>query len=394
MYVYCLLLSVIPFTDLGEAVPNIIIIVLGLLLPFVLKKEHIVWFKNKTIILFGALICIIFIEILVFSRWEDISFFLRLGLLIGLYCLSVPILAKGNVKKPMYSFLTGLILLLIVSSYNIFKELLLNHDFSLAVGNINPVLLGDRPYIGFAYTTGVFVSLFLATNSKTKKESFLMAGAALVLLGFLFFISARTSLLSLGIAGILSIFYKKNIRVKIVVLSVIIMSGLGLGFFSQTFKSRLTLGFKQNDLSIEKIIKLEPRYYIWGCAKDIIKDESPSLFGHGFVLTQEKLNACYANSQKFYNKSQQNWFIDEKFNTHNQYLNFYLSSGLLGLTVFLTACLFCLLNGINSFYALALNISILSFLLFENVLSRQMGVELFVLTLVFSNMMTVKNNGQ
>src|SRR5690606_8599769 len=140
----------------------------------------------------------------------------------------------------------------------------------------------------------------------------------------------------------------------------------------------------QEKNSLDKIIKLEPRYYIWGCVNTIVNETSPSFSGYGFIETQEKLNNCYAETRAFFNDGQRSWFLDKKFNTHNQYLNFYLSTGFLGLSVFLAICIYCIVINRKNFLCLAISLSILVFFMFENVLSRQMGVELFALTLVFS----------
>lgn len=384
LYIYCLLLIAVPFTDLGEAVPNILIILLSILFPFVVKKSQLCLLKNRIFISLLLLAILAVLEVLFLSRFEDLRFVSKLFLMLGIYVLSLPVLLKEHIKKLMYCFLLGVVLLLIASSYSILRETIYNENFSLAVGDINPVLLGDRPYVGFTYTIAFFICLFLASKTNNKLESALMVVLSLVLVSFLFLIAARTSLLSIVLTGVLSIFYIKNIKLKPFVLLAIFVSGVSLIFFNQNFKSRLTLGFKQKQFSFEKVIKLEPRYYIWGCVKDIIKDKSPSFFGYGFTTTQEKLNFCYANSQEFNNNDQQSWFVDKKFNTHNQYLNFYLSTGVLALLVFSITCFFCLSTNINIFFALALNVSVLLFFMVENVLSRQMGVELCVLVLVFS----------
>lgn len=386
LLIYCLLLLSIPFTDLGEAIPNILVIVLSVLFPFVIKISHLKRLNSPILIGLSLLIIITISETLFFDRWEDLMFISRFLLLLIIYVLSAPILVKENVKKLMYSFLIGTSILLITSSFKILSDIILTDDYSFSVGdNINRVLLGERPYVGFVYVIGFFISLFLVFNVKNKLRRLLLGLLSIALISFIFFITARTSFLSLAIAGLLSVFYIKDIKIKLGVLFTVVLFGVMIVLFNQNFKSRLTLGFEQKEHSIEKMMKLEPRYYIWDCAGMLIKEKSPSFFGYGFIATQEKLNYCYSETQKFFNLNQQEWFITKKFNTHNQYLNFYLTTGFLGFFCFITICVFCLVLNTKSFYGLCLNISMLVFFMFENVLSRQMGVELCALVLVFSS---------
>lgn len=386
LLIYCLLLLAIPFTDLGEAIPNILVIILAVLFPFVIKTAHLKRLNVTILIGLALLLVITLSETLFFGRWEDLKFISRFFLFLIIYLLSAPILVKENVKKMMYSFLIGVSILLISSSILIINEIILTDSFNFSVGdNINRVLLGERPYVGFVYVISFFISLFLVFNDKNKWRRLFLGLLSIALICFIFFITARTSLLSLAIAGLLSLFYIKEIRVKLGVLFVVVFFGLMLILFNQNFKSRLTLGFEQKEHSIEKIMKLEPRYYIWDCARKLIEEKSPSLFGYGFIATQEKLNYCYSETQKFFNINQQEWFITKKFNTHNQYLNFYVATGLVGLFCFIMICVSCLVLNTRSFYSLGLNISMLVFFMFENVLSRQMGVELCGLVLVFSS---------
>lgn len=383
LYLYCLFIIAIPFTDLGEAIPNIIVITLSTLFPFVLKRDQLHRLNRKVFIAFLSLALFIGLETLIFARWDDLRYVSKLFLLLVIYCLSVPLMTKEHTKKLMYSFLLGTIFLLLASSFNIFKKASIYANFNLAVGDLNTLLLGDRPYLGFAYVIGFLIALFLVSIAKSRKEALLFSVIAFVLLIFLFLITARTSLLSLVTVAMLSVFYIKQTKLKLTLVTVVLIGVLGLSFFNQTFRSRLTLGFAQDKFSIEKFIKFEPRYYIWGCAVDIAKNFHKPFFGYGFNVAQDKLNFCYASSEKFINLDQKKWFIKAKFNSHNQYLNFYLSNGLLAFIIFTMVGFFCLHSHAKSFFALAISVSMLLFFMFENVLSRQMGVELVALVMIF-----------
>lgn len=393
LWLFCVLLFIIPFTEIIEAVPNLIIIVLALLFPFVIKKDLKSIIVNKELLWLLGFCLIIIIEALFYDRLEDIKFISKLFLLFTYLILSQPLVIKNNMNKVFYSFLFGVLCVLVSSITLIIKEHSNANDFDFSVGKkINSLLLGDRPYIGFCYTIAFFVGLYLSKYSKKKVEKRLMIAFSGILLIFLYYISARTSLLSILIVGFISIFFFVNKKVKLGALVITLLLGISIIFFNKNFKERLTSGFKQQNFSLEKSIKLEPRYHIWGCVKFIMENNSVTYFGYGFLQTQEMLNSCYQNNYKFLNQSHKKWVVYKSYNTHNQYLNFYLSTGLLGFLYFVLICCLFSFKYKSNFFSLSLIISMLLFFTFENVLTRQMGVQLCAIVVIFSNGLNTLRN--
>jgi O-antigen ligase len=329
------------------------------------------------------LVLIIFIQSMLVGRWEDFKFIKRLFLIIIILVYSIPI--KKNLA-PMLSFILGSLILLFCSSINLVLFFWLSGKIDMTTGDqVASILLGDRPYISYAYVLSFCLCLYM--SSIVGKTKFLFYGAALIFFIFIFIISARISLISLGLIILYYVFYTKNIkRVGLIIFILGVFSGL-MFTFSDSLKKRFFIS--SNEYTLEQIVKFEPRYYIWNCSYSLLIENKAYLMGLGFDSLNKQLEACYSNSTDFMNKEQQDYFVRSKFNTHNQFLNFMLSTGILSLLLFIVFFISWFKMGYNNYYLSILVFVLFLFCLAENILSRQMGVELFALTLVFSNMISV-----
>ncbi len=150
---YC---AVIPFTDLGEAIPNITLTLVLILFPFVVKKGDWKTIQNKAIYILFFLVFIIIIQSVVLDRWEDFKFITRLVWLLLILITSIPI---KNKLVPILSFVFGAFVLLTISSINLISYSLLSGKLDMTIGDhVSSVLLGDRPYIGYVYVMGFCLS--------------------------------------------------------------------------------------------------------------------------------------------------------------------------------------------------------------------------------------------
>jgi len=109
------------------------------------------------------------------------------------------------------------------------------------------------------------------------------------------------------------------------------------------------------------------RLGIWKCSRLSIQDHW--LLGVGTGNTREVLETCYHDYQQVE-------FFGTEFNTHNQYMHFWLSSGILGFTALIGVFLFVLI-----FAWKHQNVPLLYFTIFfgiicltENYFSRQFGM--------------------
>jgi hypothetical protein len=369
----------VPFNDFGEAIPNIFLAATGIIFFFVIKKGDFKKLKDASFFVFIAMIVLISIQSMFLNRWEDFEMITRFLIVPAILILQLPL---KNHKIPIYAFLAGTLTLVILAGINIGRIYLLNGTLDFAGENVNEIILGERPYLGFICVMVFCLSIYNGFKlfDHNKKQSFLFYALAVLFLGFIFIISARISLLSIVIILFIYLmnFQNKKIRYGLLLGSLLVFFVIFL--VNKDLKKRFFL--TENSYTIEEMLKFEPRYHIWRCSFFLIK-KKPYL-GWGFENGQNKLRGCYAKSENFIDKEQQDYYVRSRFNSHNQFLNFFLSEGWLYLILFI------LFFGINFYQnrkipiATALLISLFLFCCVENVLSRQMGCLLFGFVWVIS----------
>tara|TARA_R110001583_G_scaffold421_7_gene3997 strand:- start:1112 stop:2308 length:1197 start_codon:yes stop_codon:yes gene_type:complete len=380
---YC---GVISFTDLGEAIPNIILGITILLFPFVVKKTDWKKIQYKAFYILILLVFVIIFQSVLLSRWEDFNFVNKLVLLIIIIILSIPIEKK---LLPVFFFLLGSFFLLLLSSIKLFSIFLVLGKIDMTTGDqVASILLGDRPYVGYIYVTSFCLCLYISNS--LSKIKFLFYALAFIYFIFILIISARISFISLIIIISSCFFYMKNIIKTSLIILTLCFLGILIFTFNHNLKKRFFIS--NNNYSLEQLVKFEPRYYIWNCGYNIIIENSDYLIGKGFVKVNNQLKTCYSSRKDFMDKKQQNYFVRRNFNTHNQFLNFFLSTGILSLFLFVLFFVFWFKKDYKNYYVCILIFAIFLFCLVENVLSRQMGVELFALTLIFSNTISNRDN--
>src|SRR5690606_8983064 len=121
---------------------------------------------------------------------------------------------------------------------------------------------------------------------------------------------------------------------------------------------------------------------------------SMTFMGLGFRNTVGKLGECFTTHQKFLSEEHRNFFIESRFNTHNQFINFYLSSGILSLLVFLILFYFLFKVHYKNYITFVLVLSVFLFCVFENVLSRQLGAMMFGVVLSTLSMIRLALNNE
>lgn len=245
--------------------------------------------------------------------------------------------------------------------------------FIIAVSNTHTTYLGL--WISFA----VF---FLGIKfKKTMKNSVKLLNVFLIiiLLSWLYLISARMPLLALMISGLLTIILFSNFsRIKLMKFGlaftvVLVVSVL----FKNPFSTRVKEYYNTGLTSLDKGSKTAEfnssnvRNGIYYCDLDLIT-RSPIL-GFGIGDVQEKLNECYSKkiSSKVYT-----W---RDYNSHNQYLSFWLSAGVFGFVFFFVFLFYCFKKSLKYSIVIYFYFLVLVSLVFftENLLSRSDGVLFF-----------------
>ena len=289
-----------------------------------------------------------------------------------------------QIKNFAYSFL-GLQLIhiiyidFIVVQYYLFST---TRSFELFNSLIENRFILERPYFALNCLLSIICIKFLLVNSNIKR-GYLFCFLAIIVFT-LFIIAAR---LAMGISVLLSfLFFLKE---KKIIYFIILSSILAITIISSRY-------------IIQRIAleKGEPRIVIWQCAKSIVdeKDFNYCIGTFSSEVVDNKLISCY-NSKEVSNGPY--WWIGKnnyKYNTHNQFLWFFTSYGLIGIMLFL----FVFVIHIRNFYKFRNEYSLFFVLififqcLFENVLSRQLGIYVFLwfcFIFINSSKNTLKSEG-
>lgn len=189
----------------------------------------------------------------------------------------------------------------------------------------------------------------------------------------LFMTASIGPMLALLIAVLLAIILK-SIRLKskltiIAAFLVIVLSALTLS----PFQNRVNEFINTTEIypSGDYFNSFNTRVGIYNCAIKIGKKVPVIGLGPGDV--QEELDLCYKNEYK--TKAYENGI----FNTHNQYLHYWLSYGIWGLTMmFVTYIIFYkrAISNRDEVYIVFLTFMLICFL-FENILSRNTGIMVY-----------------
>ncbi|MFA7444682.1 MAG: O-antigen ligase family protein [Flavobacteriaceae bacterium] len=378
-YFFALFCASFPFTDLAKAIPNILMGVLGVLFFFVVRKEDFQKLQLKSLYLFGLLILIGGFSMIIFQRWEDMSFIVRLLNIVVIILLSLPV---KNYTISIKSFILSSLVLLILSSIKLLLYAKDSDSFSFTFGaHINDLLLGERPYLGMLYITSACLCWFLAEKTSGNFR-YLWYALSPVFVGFVFVISARMALISLFSIVLVNLFYsKKRQKPVMVLMGGIIILGVILFSLNENIKKRFFIS--NTDYTVTEKLAFEPRYHIWECAFGLEQNTTSFLFGKGFKQTEDELVSCYKTREKFHTEDQKQWFVTKKFNTHNQYLGVYYSMGILGLLSLLGFLFFSFTESKKNYYSTALLLLITLFLVTENLFYRQIGIMYIGLLLGF-----------
>lgn len=245
----------------------------------------------------------------------------------------------------------------------------------------------DIPYIG---DHPIYISLFLAigiiigTNifKEVKGDILIKIGVIvgqLVLISMLLMLMSKGVIIALIFALLVPLISIKKISKKIIFGSLIIIAlvFILLPKHNNRFIELLNKeSFEQVDIKNSTSI----RFYILKCSIKMAIEEP--LFGHGLGDVQNELDLRYNINETI--------FPSNKYNSHNQYLFVWLSSGIIGLIFFLLFLYYIFNVAVKSqdYFLLSILILFLVSFLFENILSRQSGVILFSFLL---NLLVLKN---
>ncbi|MDC8005069.1 O-antigen ligase family protein [Aureisphaera galaxeae] len=370
-YVFLLLFFTIPFDNYLRALPNILLAILAILFPFIVRKNHILRLKRMPTILLGVFVGYLVLNALVFGRLEEDWVVLKKVLLsLGLVVLYIPIDGfKKIYKAVIFSSLAAIVfslikLVMVVNASDSFNFL----DSAIII----EALLTERLYLGLLCVLSILASYQSMRDTYHPDNPYYVANIILNVL-FVLLIVSRISIIVLLVIFVLSFFYKKKRLPQMFfvtggfLLAIILTFILNNDLRNQIFYS----GSQHNDGLIENTLAVEPRAVIWDCAHQVSKMEGTLLKGQGFTQTNREMLLCYETSVE--DERKQAWFLSQKYNTHNQFIDFYLACGAIGLLLFLGSIVILFVRNRKAYLPTALLFTLVSFALVENLFHRQIG---------------------
>lgn len=377
-YLFFALVFAIPFEDDIRVVPNILMGILFVLLPFVQKEIFKKIWNNKVLIIAISLILFIALSSLIIGAISaDLYVIKKLFISIAVLVLALPI--RGNFQL-LLCFTLSVTLGNFISVFNLVNYTLEVGSFEIASGqHINDLLFIERLYFGFLNSLSIAFSLKIWSKTPKEFRLFLVANVLLSVC-LLFLVVSRMAIITVLLLFMIKIFYETDLKKSLITVALVFGVVAAFFLFNDNLAKRFLYVDKKNDF-FYKIREWEPRYVIWNCAfSQVNSSEHKLLMGEGFNKTQENLNNCYVNSMS--KKERVAYFLETRFNTHNQYLDLLLSKGLIGLTIFLFLIYWLIRQNNKDINQLNILLVLVLFALIENLFHRQIGVYLFALILI------------
>ena len=244
----------------------------------------------------------------------------------------------------------------------------------------------------------IYASMFIAlgvifiSNNILKQATYIkiIYTVFLLLFYFILFLLMRKGVLLALMASFIGffIFNRKNIKINYFILTISICTvfTLTLNFKESIYKRFSEIVMKDTYQSINQNNSTSIRHSIYKCSLIVIS-ESP-LIGYGIGDATDTLVNCYMGKS--------NLLVNERYNSHNQFLAITLYIGLIGLGVFIWQLVLYLKNAISNKDIVYFQVLLFFIFLFltENILDRQSGVILFsfIANFFFFNNLSNKHN--
>ena len=391
-YAFLLLYLIIPFDNYIRALPNILLGILVVAFPFIVKKEDFKKLRSLPIALFLAFFVFLCINSFVTGRTEDFNIIKKVMIAVGLAVLYIPI---SNVDKIKNAIIFSALAAIIFSVYNFVLISDATGNFSLGESPIVvESLLIDRLYLGLLCVFSILISV---QGIKTRFHPYNNYYLANILINavFIILIASKIALVALFVVLIARQFYgKPKIRkITIAVGAVVAIVGLLLLMKNENEHRNSTDGKPGFSIAfIENSMTYELRAVVWECSAKIMENEGFLINGMGFSATNDKLVTCYGNHISDPDKNKE--FVENRYHTHNQFLDFYLSAGFIALLLFGGFVIVSFLSVRKHFFSTAMLAILVLYCLVENVFHRQIGAYYigFILIVIMTGSNYIENN--
>tara|TARA_Y100000385_G_scaffold31502_1_gene29743 strand:+ start:643 stop:1860 length:1218 start_codon:yes stop_codon:yes gene_type:complete len=392
-YVFILLYLVIPFDEYVRVLPNILMLILIVIFPIIINKKDLKKIAKVSMFLLILFIIYLLTNSFVQGRLEvDFVYLKTIMIPLGIVFLYVPITDFKKVNKAIiFSSFIAIV-------YSLIKFLILvNQNTDVSINFFQETvdaLLIDRIYVGLLCVLSVIISYQSITKQFHPDNKYYLISIVLNVT-YLLLIMSKTAIIILLFVAVLRQFYGKDKKIRLGATAIILAFLAIMSYFK--LPNNIENTFKpQKDISevtyAGSTIPLSYRSLIWDCALKITKDSNTNFFGIGFRETSDRLVNCYENEIEDLNTKQN--FINKRFNTHNQYFDFYISSGLISIILFVGILIYLFFKKHKDYYSTSLLLSIILFGLAENYFHRQVGAYYigFVLVILLINNKNLAKN--
>lgn len=392
-YVFLLLYLIIPFDDYIRALPNILVAILVVAFPIIVKREDFKKLKSFPIVLILVLLLYLCLNSFYSGRiQEDFNIIKKVILAAGLAILYIPI---SDVKKINGAIIFSALAAIIFSVYHF--VLITDATGSFALGDSPQIvesLLIDRLYLGILSVFSILISFQAIQKKYHPNNNYYLVNIFINLL-FIVLIGSKIGLISLFVLVLVRQFYGQRKVLKIVIALGAIVAVVTLLFILKNERDNQSKSIethKSPPAFIENSLTYELRAVVWECAAGIMNEEGFTLLGIGFDETKDRLVSCYQSNIP--NPQKRNRFVSQRYNTHNQFLDFYLSSGFIALLLFLVFIGGSFLSTRKQFFPTAMLAILIMYCLVENLFNRQIGAYYvgFILIVLMTSAKADENN--
>ncbi len=364
----------------------VILFAISSLLLFVKTKEKK---SNLKVILINSGILLFYVISLFYSENMTHAFnllersvsFLLLPILFFWFLWGIPFQKQDIVKiknKVLHSYLIGVLLfsVLMILNFFLFKDPYTTFPTNIYVraSVLHIPLIGQHSIYSSIYLAiGVIFSYYLFYISRKKIYIFPL----IMFLPLLFMLVGKATILAL--LCILIFVLLKQGRKKIIIPAVIVL--LLLGVLIPSVRFRTAELFQQNTyVQIDNNNSSSIRFFLNKSSISLLKENW--LFGLGIGDVNDIVSKTF--QEKFQGKG--------NYGTHNQFLGFWLGTGVFGLIAFLVFLFYNFRLAWQTSDLLFLSLLILFFvnLLTENILERQTGIILFLFLINFFGFINLK----
>ncbi|MBC3845736.1 O-antigen ligase family protein [Winogradskyella echinorum] len=338
LYLSTLSLSLFPILKENYGSITIIIFGLALLIYSIINKEK-VQFKFKYLYLTIPFI-IVFCNLLFSNGILDHSIilqknvsFLLIPILFGFFPRELNV--RNILNRSLDVFTIACCLLAIYYFYEFLKSNEINYLFSIdnSYQSLFRASVYEIPLSGIHPTYSSMFFLFSFTHNSIKffQGSYYRI-IFLAICGFMIFmLSAKGVLILLAITVVICVFTLLKVTIFKRVLIFIFFSIIfgTLIFCIPTVKARVDEIYNEYNSELKGLYTTATniRLAVFKCSIELAKENYIS--GVGLENIQEELNNCYKNNYD------SDFYLKSKYDTHNYYLYILISTGILGIVLFL-----------------------------------------------------------